>query len=554
MAKSANNTHPAKLPALNVPRDLDNQLRTLLESVKERLEVREGQRGNPYERVLTLRDLEQFQATTQATTIAASDNVAGITESRVQELVANALSLEVNTLRAAISNLERSNPQSGLGATDTSSPEDARSKLPIAFGVGDVVTSGKGYFAGNTPGNTTVNLSGTIYPVRYSTWSQAVSNVAADVLRVGALGFANASIAFKNVGVLGKGTGATKGIGVVGDGEWFGGYFISTGEAAVWAVHAGTGVAIRCQGKLTVTGTTTFTGSNNPNLTTSVMTKGASDPNFTLGFRNGSGSTGSSEHAALSFDYAGAKIGGIGFHRGGLANAEAITIDLSGTTRGRFADTGLTVTGTLSATGAVTANTNVNGVAFSAPMVYSSSQEQQYRAVATNGPELYGGAFVGGLNSGGVPYAAIRIFNGIATGVNIATASPTGLAVTGALSATGDISSVGGNALLSDGASVVWGAGAPTYIQGNQAAGYIVHVVNGVQRALFTGTGLAVTGALSASGAVTALSVTASSGFGCNGRTAQAAYSLGAAATDLASVITLANNLRAMAINNGIGL
>jgi hypothetical protein len=42
-------------------------------------------------------------------------------------------------------------------------------------------------------------------------------------------------------------------------------------------------------------------------------------------------------------------------------------------------------------------------------------------------------------------------------------------------------------------------------------------------------------------------------GFGCNGKTAQTAYSLGAAATDLASVITLANNLRTMAINNGIG-
>lgn len=42
-------------------------------------------------------------------------------------------------------------------------------------------------------------------------------------------------------------------------------------------------------------------------------------------------------------------------------------------------------------------------------------------------------------------------------------------------------------------------------------------------------------------------------GFGCNGKTAQTAYSLGADATDLASVITLANNLRAMSINNGIG-
>lgn len=42
-------------------------------------------------------------------------------------------------------------------------------------------------------------------------------------------------------------------------------------------------------------------------------------------------------------------------------------------------------------------------------------------------------------------------------------------------------------------------------------------------------------------------------GFGCNGKAAQTAYALGAAATDLASVITLANNLRTMSINNGTG-
>ena len=41
--------------------------------------------------------------------------------------------------------------------------------------------------------------------------------------------------------------------------------------------------------------------------------------------------------------------------------------------------------------------------------------------------------------------------------------------------------------------------------------------------------------------------------FGCNGMAAQASFALGAAATDLASVITLANNLRTMSINNGTG-
>ena len=41
--------------------------------------------------------------------------------------------------------------------------------------------------------------------------------------------------------------------------------------------------------------------------------------------------------------------------------------------------------------------------------------------------------------------------------------------------------------------------------------------------------------------------------FGCNAKAAQTPYALGAAATDLATVIALANNLRTMAINNGMG-
>jgi hypothetical protein len=44
-----------------------------------------------------------------------------------------------------------------------------------------------------------------------------------------------------------------------------------------------------------------------------------------------------------------------------------------------------------------------------------------------------------------------------------------------------------------------------------------------------------------------------SGGFGCNTKPPQGAFVLGAAATDLPTVITLANNLRTMALNNGIG-
>lgn len=51
---------------------------------------------------------------------------------------------------------------------------------------------------------------------------------------------------------------------------------------------------------------------------------------------------------------------------------------------------------------------------------------------------------------------------------------------------------------------------------------------------------------------VTPTGVTVKDAFGCNGKTAQTSAAVGAAATDLASVITLANNIRTALINNGI--
>jgi hypothetical protein len=42
-------------------------------------------------------------------------------------------------------------------------------------------------------------------------------------------------------------------------------------------------------------------------------------------------------------------------------------------------------------------------------------------------------------------------------------------------------------------------------------------------------------------------------GFGCNGASAQTSYALGSAATDLSTVIALANAMRTALINNGIG-
>lgn len=53
-------------------------------------------------------------------------------------------------------------------------------------------------------------------------------------------------------------------------------------------------------------------------------------------------------------------------------------------------------------------------------------------------------------------------------------------------------------------------------------------------------------------GVASATSMLVNGAFGCNGKTIQTAFSVGGAATDLPTVITLANNLRNMAINNGI--
>lgn len=62
MKTSPHHSAPARLPSINVPSGADPQVRQALEAIKERLEVREGSRGNPYERAVTLRDLEALRA------------------------------------------------------------------------------------------------------------------------------------------------------------------------------------------------------------------------------------------------------------------------------------------------------------------------------------------------------------------------------------------------------------------------------------------------------------------------------------------------------------
>lgn len=61
-AKGANAKAPAKLPALQASRAGDPDVQKSLEAVREWLEVRLGSRGDPYERAVTLRDLDQALA------------------------------------------------------------------------------------------------------------------------------------------------------------------------------------------------------------------------------------------------------------------------------------------------------------------------------------------------------------------------------------------------------------------------------------------------------------------------------------------------------------
>lgn len=53
---------PASLPALQASRAEDPDVRKSIEAIREWVEVRLGSRGDPYERAVTLRDLEQTLA------------------------------------------------------------------------------------------------------------------------------------------------------------------------------------------------------------------------------------------------------------------------------------------------------------------------------------------------------------------------------------------------------------------------------------------------------------------------------------------------------------
>jgi len=102
-------------------------------------------------------------------------------------------------------------------------------------------------------------------------------------------------------------------------------------------------------GSLSVDGLLSTTNATT-NTYTALFTKGGSDPNFRLGFRNGTGSATNTEQAALSFQYNGTETAFIGFNRGGAANAGAITFSMNGTEAGRFDGSGNLLVGVIGGT------------------------------------------------------------------------------------------------------------------------------------------------------------------------------------------------------------
>ena len=127
IADSPANSRPAKLPAIVIPAGLDRSMAALLAAVKERLEVREGERGNPFERSVTVRDLvdagvdvvvvggSRLQPRQKAENQVQADNQHAmrqqLTEDRIRRIVeqefARLVALEFSKLDSRLEALER---------------------------------------------------------------------------------------------------------------------------------------------------------------------------------------------------------------------------------------------------------------------------------------------------------------------------------------------------------------------------------------------------------------------------------------------------------------
>lgn len=107
-------TGPAKLPGIPAYRTSDTALVNTLQAIIERLEVREGARGNAAEKVLTQRDLAQFNQAISTLSSAQTPTLGS-----VESLLGNAEF--VNAVKAMIP--AASSPDSNAGATESARVE-----------------------------------------------------------------------------------------------------------------------------------------------------------------------------------------------------------------------------------------------------------------------------------------------------------------------------------------------------------------------------------------------------------------------------------------------
>jgi hypothetical protein len=124
-----------------------------------------------------------------------------------------------------------------------------------ALFAGDINTQGDAFFSGDNPASVPVNISGTNYNVDYSSSSVGTTNAPGKV-RTGVFGFSNSLALFPapsslfNVGVIGIGHNGIScpGIGVVGQGDTFGGFFSGDVVGLGCSSSIGGGVGFEIQG------------------------------------------------------------------------------------------------------------------------------------------------------------------------------------------------------------------------------------------------------------------------------------------------------------------
>lgn len=102
-----------------------------------------------------------------------------------------------------------------------------------AIFLGDLTTGGDVYAFGKNSATETYSIGGTAYNVDYSVLGKAESDTTALIVRAGVVGHSKAATSKYNIGILGYGIGTLNGIGVVGVGGWFGGWFMSDNTGGV---------------------------------------------------------------------------------------------------------------------------------------------------------------------------------------------------------------------------------------------------------------------------------------------------------------------------------